>query len=530
MKEVIKYKFNSTTIYFLKILISISCSMLTIILSTRFALSDTIMGAMLALCIMLIILVIKKDIFEGEVFLGKLIMATILSFYTMNIFLSFEYNLPIAVLSRLYNIKEGLLEKLLGIFAMPAMIFFVYKFISIIMPKVKDFFIKMSLTEKRYINIVIITAIALSFFTLCLTNLFIKPRAVDLLYTTDSLILINDDVFCNPGHGQNDLRQPLYGIFALPFGIFAHIISEFVFFIPNEYSYGFSMVIIQFIINAISTILIARLMRVDEKDKKYLYSLFSFSFPYLIFSLIVEQYAIALFYLILAIYMFYNKEGFNYAYIGAVGTLVTSGIIFPFLSRCKSIRKYIKDLFKCIFIIVILIVVGGQFSQIILLSRNVEYLKGFAKPMPITNKIYQYLNFVKGIFFSCESRIAGGECYWLQKIDNIDVIGIIIIIVLFISAIINRKEFMAKISAFWVLFSMIVLVAIGWGTTENGLILYSLYFAWGFLCLYYLFFKKICKNRKLFCICIIISVLIMGICNFKEFYNILLFAGKYHSL
>ena len=36
--------------------------------------------------------------------------------------------------------------------------------------------------------------------------------------------------------------------------------------------------------------------------------------------------------------------------------------------------------------------------------------------------------------------------------------------------------YMAKISFGWVLFSAIILLFIGWGTAENGLILYSLYF------------------------------------------------------
>ena len=43
----------------------------------------------------------------------------------------------------------------------------------------------------------------------------------------------------------------------------------------------------------------------------------------------------------------------------------------------------------------------------------------------------------------------------------------------------------------WVVFSVIMLLLFGWGTKENGLILYALYFGWAFLVLLFQLLEKI---------------------------------------
>ena len=106
--------------------------------------------------------------------------------------------------------------------------------------------------------------------------------------------------------------------------------------------------------------------------------------------------------------------------------------------------------------------------------------------------------------------------------------GIIILGLLIVSFIINRKEKIAQVSALWILYSFIILCLIGWGTKENGLILYSTYFAWAFYSLFILLIKKITKNKRAFSIIMIIIIGIMFIFTSKELINILKFALKYY--
>lgn len=94
--------------------------------------------------------------------------------------------------------------------------------------------------------------------------------------------------------------------------------------------------------------------------------------------------------------------------------------------------------------------------------------------------------------------------------------------------IINRKEKMGLISSSWILFSFLILCVIGWGTKENGLVLYSIYFSWAYYSLYYMLLNKI-KNKKIFKFLIIIMIVIILFSSTIEMYNILKFAIKYYS-
>ena len=394
------YDINLRKEKLLKALIVISCPVLTIILSTRFYITGVIIGAAFSLLISIFIM-FGNNMRITKVNKRKCILSTIISCYMMKVFLSF-YNFTIQEIAKNSNIGIYIIETILGICSLPVVIFIVYKFIDIFIPKIKIFFMNLSGAEIEYLHIILIVSIIVSFFTIHSTTAFTKPGNIDVIYTSDSFDMLIKDVYCNVSHNENDIRQPLFGFFSLPFGILARLISEFVFFVPDNYEYEFVMTIFQFLITTITTILIARLLKVEEKDKKYIYILFSFSFPYIVFNLVLEQYVIALFYLILTIYMFCNNDGTNYAYIGATGTLVTSGILLPLITKFKNKKQYIKDFLESFIIFTSIFLISGQFSQLTFLTNTMTSLMSFAKPVPIIDKIYQFLNFVQGIFFSCK--------------------------------------------------------------------------------------------------------------------------------
>lgn len=526
MKKTLNYDVNSRIEKLLKLLIACSFPVLTLILSNRFHIINAIVGSIYSLVIAILIM-FGNNINIKVINKKYMIITTIISSYMMKYFLSF-FNYTIKVISEYFKINTDIINGIFGILALPSLVFIVYKFIEVVIPQINEFIITLTNVEKKYIRIIFSIAVILSIFTIYTTTAFTKPDAIDVIYTTDSADLLYKDVYFNVSHTENDIRQPLFGFFALPFSVLAKIISEFIFFVPKNFEYEFVMVILQFLTTTITTILIARLLKLEEKDKKWLYMLFSFSFPYLIFNLVLEQYCIALFYLILTIYSFYNYEGVNYAYIGATGTLVTSGILFPLITKFRNLKQYVKDILKCLLMFISIFVISGQFSQLIGLSNRITFILGFAKPLPLTEKFSQFFNFIQGIFFSCKGEVIGNR-YWLQQADTISAIGVILLAIMIISVIINRKESMARLSFVWVIFSILILVVVGWGTTENGLILYSLYFAWAYLCLYYLFLRKLCKNnRKIFITLLLTTILIMAFFNLKELLNIMLFAIRYH--
>ncbi|MBQ9011147.1 MAG: hypothetical protein IJ093_00665, partial [Bacilli bacterium] len=320
---------------------------------------------------------------------------------------------------------------------------------------------------------------------------------------------------------------------ALHFSIPAKILGDVFFFFPNDYAYEIILTIGQYILLAITTIMLGRMLKLSEDDKKYFYLLISCSFPYILFSFLLEQYVIALFYLILTFYYHWSKpEKTNYLYIGAVGTLITSGIVFPVITKFKNLKNWITSVFKCFLAFVAVLIVAGQLPQIFELVDKFNSLFGdFSHSSTLSDKLYQFTHFIKGIFLANPGHyetIFFHPSYQLIHFTNVSLVGIGLFILCIVGFILNKNNKMALISLLWIGFSILILFVLGWGTAENGLVLYSLYFAWAYLILYFLFFKTIFKKKIIFKICIIVSCAIMLIFNINEFLKILKFALIYY--
>ena len=210
--------------------------------------------------------------------------------------------------------------------------------------------------------------------------------------------------------------------------------------------------------------------------------------------------------------------------------MLTSGIVFPLISEIKNLKKYIIDAFKCLAVFLFVLTVGGQFPQIFLMFTNFNSLTStFAKKMGSIDKFYQFINFVKGILIAPKGKIVevlNHPSYQLVEVKNIMIIGIFILLIVIVGYILNRKNKFANFCILWVIFSAILLLFIGWGTSENGLILYSLYFAFAYLSLFYLFFRRVIKSDKIFGIFMILLCLMILTCNIQELINIFSFAIK----
>ena len=111
------------------------------------------------------------------------------------------------------------------------------------------------------------------------------------------------------------------------------MISSILFFIPD--SYALFLQILQIGLVGVSIILISRLLGIKKSVEKIIFYLFlSCSYSFIVFSLFLEQYIISSFYLILFIYISLNGKQYQKAiFIGAVGTMLTSGVLLPLLFK-----------------------------------------------------------------------------------------------------------------------------------------------------------------------------------------------------
>lgn len=179
-----------------------------------------------------------------------------------------------------------------------------------------------------------------------------------------------------------------------------------------------------------------------------------------------------------------------------------------------------------------MMIITGQILLVFDLKDRINSLMTYSGVnLTFIDKLQQFLYFVRSCFITPNEQIVsidGSLRYYLIDIKFFSIIGSLILFICVISFIINRKNRMALISFLWIIFSFIILCLFGWGTQENGLILYSLYFGWAYIVLVYLFIDKIIKNLKLKYFVIIIFCLMLIIINFNGFYNMIKFCIEYY--
>ena len=530
-------KLAKVTAFLFKLLVVLSVPVLTIVISYPFRLKYRVITAGLAFLIIIFLFIIKKPKFEELKFKEIGIIFLISSYIDkllMNLY-SIKIEKVIKLIFKYTEMKLGYNTVHLAIsFAIFfAICFYVYLFVTKIWPLIVDFFKNLSKGEKAFITITSIIASVICLLVVYNTKAFGATDLTfnyDVIYSADSSALVKGDAWFKIPNPENDIRQPLFGVFSFPFAVAAHFVADILFFVPKQFAYEYVMMVIQYVVLAATIILFARLIEEKEENRKYVYLLFGLSFPYLLFGLILEQYVLGLFYLALCIYAITKKKKYEeYAFIGATGSLATSGILI-LDNNWKDIKKTVVRILRIVLLAIIIAVLSGQFVIVFNLPKQINDLFRFtANHLPFGTRVDQYLYFVRSLFVAPHGRIIYDNLftplkfpsYQLPYISSVSKIGIIALVVMFISLIKNRKDKISILSFLWILFSFVILCVGGWGTYENGLILYSLYFSWAFYTLFY----RLLKNKKW----LLIPIVAFLVLNAIEIYHIINFAISYYA-
>ena len=518
----------------------LSSPFFTVLVSNRYEPKVVLIGALLSLIIVFFLSCryLKKVLLNYRI----LFVSFLLSLYSVKYYIVYDNLSLFFIKNKFNNMFNIYLDSFFdNIFALISSVFLsglIYLFIEKIFPRITKFFKELSLIEKKYLVIVFLIGFLSSVVLSHLTSAFSIPyydgklQIYDVIYTSDSGAITYEDAFFNVSYVENDIRQPLFGVFAFPFSLVGKIISEFMFFVPSGYEYATSMTIIQFILLSIITIFVSRMLKLSECEKKLFFVLTSVCFSYLLFSILLEQYVIGIFYLILACYYRFNSRKTNYLFVASVGTMLTSGITFFMIPKNFKIKTIIFDLLKCFLLFCFVLVIWGQFPQIFLAFKNFNSLtSSFAHKLSFVEKFYQFSNFVSGIFITPKSYITylfEHPSYQLYPVSKIILSGVVIFVICVVSYILNRKNNFIKFCLFWILFSFILLCIFGWGTSENGLILYSIYFAFAYISLLFMLIKKMFNNAKFLNYFIYICSCVLFIINCFGLYDLLKFSIMYY--
>jgi len=362
----------------------------------------------------------------------------------------------------------------------------------------------------------------------------------DIIYTSDSPSLVKGNVYLALTHPENDLRQPLFAVFAAPFVGIPYLLARVI---------GASATVQAILMNSAQLLMLfaanfmlAKMLKLDSVKRICFMLLTSCTYTQLLFTLMMEQYIVAYFWLIFCLYLIAeNQQPERIALWGAGGTLLTSMILLPFMSAkspIKDFKAWVMDMVKYGLEFVALMLVFCRFDVIFNLVTKITQLSGFTgKSVTFAEKIYQYTEFIGNCFVAPNAGVnttAVDHISWqMSPATGISFAGILILVMVVISAIWNRDKKSSLLAAGWVGFSVIMLLGLGWGTKENGLILYALYFGWAFLVLLFQLAEKIESKLNInflvpvVTIVVVVALLVINIPAILEMVN---FAITYYPV
>ena len=523
------------------LLFVVSGSILSFVLTNLGYGSYRIYSSILTFIILSVFIYFNKNTFEKvknnekNVKCISVIYSIITSFFSVGLFFNWNYAIDGKIHSLLISGKIPNTLVMIGLLI--GCFYFLYILFNIVFNYVvswiKKFCKRMTLTEKRYFIISTVFFSLLVIIIYSFTSVFYLPKlngniqAFDVIYSSDTGAhgILQSYVMNNAV--ENDLRQPLFAIFSYCFMIVPYLLSKM---IGVESCFYILSAIIQVFLLSVISVIFTRLMNLDDKKSIIFYLIYNLSYPYILFSLNMEQYIFGLFWLIMFIYSKYNDDECKFMFCASTGSLLTNGILFPFISKEKKIKKCIIDYCITGLYFIGLICIFGQLPLLIDIAKGTNHLSNYVATDLSSTKYYQFSHFITNCFIAPSKYIVveifDHPSFQLPIYSSFDYMGFVIFILCFIGFFRSDKSFFDKVCLFWMFFSIFIMIVLGYGTNENGLILYSLYFGWAYVCLLFRLIESI-KNKYIFLIVSIICIVVLILLNSKGLYDLLKFALTY---
>ena len=357
----------------------------------------------------------------------------------------------------------------------------------------------LSAPERVVYSLIIILSIALTCYAFLRSNAFYYGNTTeDVLFTSDSRYIAGGNAYQYLWHSENDIRQPLFAAFAAPFVSFVHVPAA-LFGLPLSVT-QILVDSVQIVMMIIADLLLAKMMGLSGIRRICFVVLLFCTHTHLMFMLVMEQYIVAYFWLILCLYLASGKHKERlFALTGAGGTLLTGMAVLPFVSGNSPVREFrswFRDVVSQGLIFLLAMLAMCRFDVLVNLVSGLAGLAGFAgNNITWTDKLYQYTHFIADHFTAPDITVSGTS-YLQSPSVSVSIAGIIIFAAALAGGIICRKDKAARTALCWLGYSAAVLLIMGWGTAENGLILYELYFGWPLAVLLYMFADRIFTKLK----------------------------------
>ena len=370
--------------------------------------------------------------------------------------------------------------------------------------KRSNLFYKIKLSELTIYTILLTISIVFMITVFARTEAFYgTDKRSEIIYTSDFPRLMEEDVYLYVMHSENRLHQPLFAVFSAPFIGIPYLIS-----IVFQFGTSIKAMLensVQIVMLFISNLMLTRIMGLNKTKRICFMILSTVTHTQLLFILMMEQYIVSYFWLIFCLYQIAeHNHPDRIVFWGSSGVMVTSAILLPFMSKespVKNLKSWIEDIFKFGFQFILLIVAFCRFDVIFNLFTEVDYYNAYSGiDISFHEKLCQYLNFIKSFFLPPEHIIinnwSNAISWQLAPIKHIDMLGAFLLMIAIVSGIWNRDNKSCLYAFGWLLYSVFLLLVIGWGIPENGLTLYSLYLGWPLLVLLFKLVEKMEEKMK----------------------------------
>ena len=362
----------------------------------------------------------------------------------------------------------------------------------------------------------------------------------DIIYTSDSPDLVKGKVYMALTHSENDLRQPLFAVFAAPFVGIPYLLARL--FGASETVQAILLNGAQIVMLFVANFMLVKMLKLDSVKGVCFMLLSSCTYTQLLFMLMMEQYIVAYFWLIFCIYLIVEKkQPDRLAMWGAGGTLLTSMVLFPFMSGkspIKEFKAWFMDMVKYGLEFVAFMLICCRFDVFFNFISSISFLSDFTgKTVTFADKLHQYTEFISSCMIAPDAGVRVTKLVdfsWQLNVPNdISIVGVLLLLLVTISAIWNHDKKSSLLAAGWVGFSLVMLLGLGWGTIENGLILYALYFGWAFFVLLFQLVEKIESKLKIRFLVPVVTVLaaaVLLLTNIPAIMEMVNFAITYYPV
>ena len=366
---------------------------------------------------------------------------------------------------------------------------------------------------------------------------------LDIIYQTDSSFIYEHyyPVFSNGFEfdwdiGNGGIRHPLTTLFTYPVYVVTSFMANLLFFVPNCQAVMYA--VIQSVMLIVTVILLKRMIK-----SEWIYLIFTLSFPFLFFTIFVEKYQLATFFVVAYCYYIVvhpgkKKEVAELGMVGAAGTMITSAWLAFFWGEQKKIKGRIKE-YAGLFLRFLAILIGsGRINYLwnfgYLINHNFRMFTGkelfskvvqavpalsactaflpeqiaVAMSMPIYDRNLELIPVVVrrvcaffNLLVSClipipytitESLWGENVFYWRSVTGELNILGIVIFVLLIAIFIKHRKERNVQVFSMWVLWAFLQFAVIGFSAGCSPL--FSLYFAWAVIPLLLIGMKDVLKT------------------------------------